>query len=204
MFGRFAPFLVVHPTVPAKTLKEFVMLARTKPGQIAVAHSGYGGGAILPTELFRRAADLEFLYVPYKSESLALPDLLGGQVAGMFVYTAAGIPLIKAGKVRALAVAGATRNAAVPTVPTFAEEGYPDVQFYVHGLLLAPAGVPNDVAARLHREVIAVLKDPDVVASYESTGADPIAGSPDEARELIRRELRLSEKLVKELGALPE
>jgi len=204
IFARAAPIFVVHPAVPAKTLKEFIALARSKPGQVAVAHTGLGGGAILPTELFRQVAGLDFLYVPYKGETQATPDLLGEQVSAMFVYTASGVPLIKAGKVRALAVAGVTRNVALPGVPTFTEEGYPDVQFYVHGVLLGPAGFPKEIAAQLSREVAAILKDPTVIASYESTGGEPVAGSPDEVRELLRREVRVSRQLVEKLGAVPE
>jgi tripartite-type tricarboxylate transporter receptor subunit TctC len=147
---------------------------------------------------------LDLLYVPYKGESLATPDLLGGQVFAMFVYTASGVPLIKAGKVHALAVASGTRNRALPGVPTFTEEGYPDVQFYVHGLLLGPVGFPKDIAALLSREVAAILKDPEVIANYESTGGEPVSGSPEEVRELLRRELKVSRQLVEKIGAVPE
>jgi tripartite-type tricarboxylate transporter receptor subunit TctC len=204
IFARASPIFVVHPDVPAKTIKEFIALARSKPGEVTVAHSGFGGGAILPTELFRQAATLDLLYVPYKGESLATPDLLGGQVSAMFVYTASGVPLIKARKLRALAVAGAARNGALPGVPTFVEEGYPDVQFYVHGVFLGPVGLSKDIATLLSREIAAILKDPEVIASYESTGGEPVYGSPEQVRELLRRELKVSRQLVEKLGAVPE
>lgn len=204
IFGRASPLLIVHPSLPATSLKEFVALAKAKPGTISIAHSGLGAAAHLPAELFRRAAGIDFVYVPYKSESLALPDVLGGQVSGMFAYTAAGVPQIKAGKVRALAVASNVRNAALPDVPTFAEEGYPEVEFHASLLLLAPAGVPKDVLTIVYREVVAIFREPQVRSSYAATGADPITGSPEEAAALIRRELEINGALAKELHIKPE
>ena len=203
-FARASPLFAVHPAVPAKTIKEFVALAQSQPGTLTVGHSGVGAGIHLPSELFRRAAKIDFIYVPYKSESLAFPDLVGGQISAMFVYTGGGVPLITAGKIRALAVAAATRNSAVPNVPTFIEEGYPSVEFYVHGLLLGPTGMPKDVALALHRELATIMKEPDVVRSYESTGAEPFVGSAEEAMALIQHELDTSAALVKELGVTLE
>lgn len=203
-FARASPLFAVHPSVPAKTIKEFVALARSKPGTLTVGHSGLGAGIHLPSELFRRAANVDLLYVPYKSESAAFPDLLGGQISAMFVYTAGGVPLITSGKIRALAVAAAKRNAAVPNVPTFIEEGYPSVEFYVHGLILGPAGMPKHVVLALHKELAAIMKEPDVVQSYESTGAEASVGSPEEALALIRHEMDTSAAMVKELGVTLE
>jgi tripartite-type tricarboxylate transporter receptor subunit TctC len=154
--------------------------------------------------LFRRAAKIDLVYVPYKSESLAFPDLVGGQISAMFVYTGGGVPLITSGKIRALAVAASNRNPAIPTVPTFIEEGYGSVQFYVHGLILGPAGTPRDVASTLHRELAEIMNEPDVIRSYESTGAEPSVGSADEAAALIQHELATSAAIVKELGVTLE
>ncbi len=200
MFSRASPFLIVHPSFPGRTLEEFVALAKSKPGALIVAHSGLAGPAHLPAELFRRAAGIDVLYVPYKSEALALPDLIGGQISAMFAYTAMAVPQIKAGNVRALAVAGAHRNGAVPNVPTFAESGYPAVEFHGTMLLLGPAGLRKELVTLLNSEVASILIEPNVRASYESTGAEPVSGSPEQVAELIKRELSTNGVLVKELA----
>jgi tripartite-type tricarboxylate transporter receptor subunit TctC len=200
MFSRGSPFLIVHPSVPAKTLKEFVALAKTKPGALSIANGGVGGANHLPAELFFRAAGIQLLQVPYKSEALALPDLLGGQVSAMFAYTAMAVPQIRAGKVRALAVAGAQRNAALPEVPTVAESGYPGFQFAATMLLLGPPGLSKEIVTQLNREVAAVLREPDVRATYESSGAEPVSGSPQEVAALIKREAEIDGALVRDLG----
>lgn len=200
MFSRGSPFLIVHPSVPAKTLKEFVALAKAQPGVLSIANGGVGGSGHLPTELFVRAAGIQVLHVPYKSESLALPDLLGGQVSAMFAYVSMAVPQIKAGKVRALAVAGIQRNPALPDVPTVAESGYPGFQFAATMLLIGPSGLSKDIVTLLNREVAAVLREPDVRASYESSGAEPVYGSPEEVAALIRRETEIDGALVRDLG----
>lgn len=200
MFSQGSPFLIVHPSSPARTLKEFVALAKEKPGALSVGHSGLGGPAHLPAELFRRSAGIEVLYVSYKSEAHALPDLIGGQISAMFAYTAIAVPQIKAGNVRALAVAGAERNGALPNVPTIAESGYPGFEFHGTMLLLGPAGLRTDIVTLLNREVASVLEEPKVRASYQSTGAEPVFGSPQQVADLIKRELNTNGALVKELG----
>jgi tripartite-type tricarboxylate transporter receptor subunit TctC len=198
--SRGSPFLIVHPSVPAKTLKEFVALAKTEPGALSIANGGVGGTNHLPAELFVRAAGIQLLQVPYKGESLALPDLLGGQVSAMFAYVTMAVPQIQAGKVRALAVAGAQRNPALPDVPTFAESGYPGFQFSATLFLLGPAGLAKDIVTLLNREVAAVLQEPDVRASYEVAGAERVFGSPQELATLIKRETEIDTALVRDLA----
>lgn len=202
--SRGSPFLIVHPSVPANTLKEFVALAKTNPGALSIAHGGVGGTNHLPTELFFRAAGIRVLLVPYKSESLALPDLLGGQVSAMFAYVTMAVPQIRAGKVRALAVAGAQRNAALLDVPTVAESGYPGFRFSATLLLLGPAELSKDIVTLLNREVAAVLREPDVRAGYESSGAELVFGSPQEVAALIKQETEIDSALVRDLGISPE
>lgn len=201
---RAAPIFAVHPGVPAQSFKEFLALVQASPASMTVAHTGAASGTHLPAEILRRATKSEFNYVTYKSESLAFPDLVGGQVSSMFVYTGAGVPLIKAGKLRALAVAGTTRNPALPDVPTFKEVGLPAVEFHVYGLLLAPAGTPANVIDTLYGALREIVKEPDVIQSYETTGAELLFGSADEARALIQRELGTSAAIVKDLGITME
>lgn len=199
-FSSGAPFLVINPSVPAANLKEFVQLAKDKPGAVAVGHGGVGGANHLPAELFRRAAGLDFLYVPYKGETQAMADVIGGQVTGMFAYTALAVPMIQAGKVRALAVAAKARNSSLPNVPTVAESGFPGFEFHGVMILLGPAGMPREVVDLLNHQVREILREPDVRATYESTGADPVSGSPEEAAALIKRELDVNGGIVREFG----
>lgn len=198
--SRGSPFLIVHPSVPANTLKEFVLLAKTKPDTLTMAHGGVAGTNHLPAELFMRAAGIRLLQVPYKSEGIALPDLLGGQVSAMFAYVSMAVPQIKGGKVRALAVAGAHRNAALPDVPTVAESGYPGFHFSATLLLLGPAGLSKEIVTLLNREVAAVLREPDVRAGYESAGAEMVFGTPQEVAAMIKLEIETNGALVKDLG----
>jgi tripartite-type tricarboxylate transporter receptor subunit TctC len=194
----------VHPSVPAKTVKDFVALAKAKPGSITFAHAGVGNANHLPAELFRRAAGIDLLYVPYKSEADALPDVLSGQVSAGFFYTAVAVPQIKAGKLRGLAVARSERNPAVPEVPTIAEAGYPGCEFHGTVLLLGPAGLPDKIASLLNREVAAIMQDDTVRSIYASTGADPVYGTLEQVRALIARETELDVALVKALNIKPE
>jgi len=200
MVARGAPFLIVAPSLAARTLKEFVALAKTKPGAVSIANGGVGGALHLPAELFARAADIQLLHIPYKSEALALPDVLGGQVSAMFAYPALAVPQIRAGKARALAYAGVQRSAALPEVPTVAESGYPGFQFSGTLLLLGPAGLGKDVVALLNRQVDAALREPDVHVLYERSGTEFASASAEEVTALIKRETETNGALVRELG----
>ena len=204
MFSRGSPFLIVNPTFPAETLKEFVALAKAKPGAITVAHGGVGVANHLPAALFFRTAGIQVLLVPYKGESAALPDLMGGQVDALFSYSAVAVPQIKAGKVRALAFAGVERNHAVPEVFTFPEAGFPGFHFDATMLLLGPAGLPKDIVALLNREIALILQEPDVRATYATTGSNPVLGSPEDLAALIKLEMEINGGLVKELGIVLE
>ncbi len=199
-FSSGAPILVVHPSVPAATLKEFVQLAKDKPGAMTIGHGGVGGASHLPAELFRRAAGLEFLFVPYKGETQAMADVIGGQVTGMFAYTALAVPMIQAGKVKALAVAAKARNPSLPQLPTVAESGYPGFEFHGVMVLLGPAGLPREIVDLLNRHIREILQEPEVRATYLSSGADPLSGTPEETAALIKRELDVNGGIVREFG----
>lgn len=204
MFAAGSPFLVVHPSVPAKTVKELVALAKAKPGSVSFGHAGLGSSNHLPAELFRQNAGIDLLFVPYKSEADALTDVLGGQVMAGFFYTAIAVPQIKAGKVRALAVARTERNPAVADVPTLAEAGYPGCEFVGTTYLLGPAGVPDRVVTLLNKEIAAIMQEPDVRAQYSATGADPVYGTVEEVRSRLAREIELNVSLAKALNLKPE
>ena len=204
IFAQGSPFLLVHPSVPAKSVKDFVALARAKPGSITFAHAGVGNATHLPAELFRRTAGIDLLYVPYKSEVDAMADLLGGQISAGFFYTAVAVPQIKAGKVRGLAVARSERNPAVPEVPTIAEAGYPGCEFHGTMLLLGPAGLPEEIVSLLNREVAAIMQDEGVRSTYAITGADPVYGTVEQVRALIARETELNVALINALEVKPQ
>ena len=129
-----------------------------------------------------------------------MADVIGGQITGMFAYTALAVPMIRAGKVRALAVADLARNPSLPQVPTVAESGYPGFEFHAVMLLLGPAGMPREVVNLLNRQVWEILQEPEVRATYESTGADPVSGTPEEAAALIKKELDVNGGIVREFG----
>ncbi|HVY06958.1 MAG TPA: tripartite tricarboxylate transporter substrate binding protein [Burkholderiales bacterium] len=204
MFSRGAPLLVINPSIHANTLKEFVALAKAHPGQFTLSHGGLGGANHLPAQMFGAAAGAEFLYVPYKGETQAMMDVIGGQVSGMFAYTAIAVPFIQAGKVKGLAVASAHRNASVPQVPTVAESGFAGFEFYGTMLLLGPAGMPKAIVATLNREIGAILQEHDVRTTYEASGADPVFGTPEETAALIRRETDANGALLRKLGITAE
>ena len=204
MFSRGAPFLVVHPSVPANTLKEFVALAKARPGELTLAHGGVGGANHLPAQMLAVGASADFLFVPYKGETQAIMDVIGGQVSGMFASTAIAVPFIQSGKLRALAVAGSIRNRALPQVPTVAESGYPGFEFHGTMMLLGPTGLPKEIVDTLNHEIGAILQEPDVRAFYEASGADPVFGSPAETAALIRREIDSTSALIRRLGVTPE
>lgn len=204
MFASGAPFLVVHPSIPVKTLSEFVALAKAKPGSITFAHAGLGNATHLPAELFRKRMGLEFLYVPFKSEADAMVSVLGGQVAAGFFYTNVAVPHIKAGKIRALAVANAERNPSVPDVPTTGEAGCSGCEFRGTVYLLAPTGTPKKVVSILNQEVASIMQEPDVRPPYAASGADPVYGTIEEVRARLVRETELNISLVKALNLSPE
>jgi tripartite-type tricarboxylate transporter receptor subunit TctC len=204
MFARGSPFLVVHPAVPARTVKELVALAKANRGTLTFAHAGLGNATHLPAELFRRNASIDLLYISYKSEADALVDVLSGQVSAGFFYTAVAVPQIKAGKLRALAVARMERNPAAPDVPTMTESGYPGCEFRATMYLLGPAGVPDSVVSRLNAEISAVMQMSEVRSQYAATGAEPVHGTLAEVRSLLEHETEVNVSLLRALNVNPK
>jgi tripartite-type tricarboxylate transporter receptor subunit TctC len=204
MFAAGSPFLVVHPSVSARTVKELVALAQAKPGSVTFGHAGLGSSTHLPAELFRQNAGIDLLFVSYKSEADALVDVLSGQVLAGFFYSAITVPQIKAGKVRALAVARPERNPAVPDVPTMTEAGYPGCEFIGTTYLFGPTGVPEKVVAVLNKEIAAIMQEPAVRSQYAATGGDPVYGTLEEVRSRLTREIELNVSLAKALDLTPQ
>ena len=194
----FPNVFVVHSGVPAKTLAEFVALAKQKPGQLTYASSGVGGAGHLAGELFKERAGIDVLHVPYKGGGPAMTDLLGGRL-DMYVGVPSTVaPHIDAGKVRALATTGAKRTSTMPGVPTVAESGYPGFEATNWYAFVAPSKTPRDLLDFWNRELTKVLNDPQVKAELAKLGLDPAPGTRDELAQYIERETEKWGKVVRE------
>jgi len=177
----FAPvLLVVHPSVPANNLKELLALARAKPGYLNYASGGYGTSTHLSAELMKQAAKVFIVHIPYKGTGPAMTDLLGGQVQMQFAGISSARSHVEAGRLRAIAMTGKQRNAAMPNVATFDESGLPGVDADTYWGLYAPAGTPPAVVASLNKAFVAALKSPAHAEKLAALGFLPIGNSPQE------------------------
>jgi len=190
--------LMTHPTLPAKTLKEFLALAKARPGDINYASSGPGGSGHLAGELFKSVTKTNLVHVPYRGAPPALNDLVAGQVQVMFGTMLAAVPHVRNGKVRALAVTGPRRSVAVPDVPTFAEAGLPGYDASSWNGILVPAGTPAAIVARLNGELVKILHTPNVLDRLAADGPIPIGNSPEEFTAHIKAEQAKWSKVVRE------
>ena len=181
LVAESAGVLIVNPSVPARTVAEFIALAKAQPGRLNYASAGNGSAIHMATELFKFQTATDLQHVPYKGSAPAMTDLLGGQVQLMFENIATAHPYIQSGKVRALGVTGRTRNASLPGVPTIAEAGVPGYAAEPWYTVSAPKGVPADVLKKLNAELNAVLKLPELAARWEGLGVTPLGGSLDDA-----------------------
>lgn len=182
--------LVVHPSFQSKSVKELIDMARAAPGRIDYASAGNGSPAHLAAELFKMMAGVDLNHVPFNGNAPATTSLLGGQVALMFNAMPAAMPHVKSGKLRALAVTSATRSRAAPQLPTIAESGLPGYEVTAWNGILAPAGTPKAIIERLYKEIVAVLREPDLAARYESLGAEPLGNTPQQFAALIATDVR--------------
>jgi tripartite-type tricarboxylate transporter receptor subunit TctC len=192
--------LVVHPSVPAKTLAEFVKLANSRPGGIAYGTSGVGSAGHLAGELFRLTAKTNLTHVPYKGGGPAMSDLLGGQIPSVFASATTATPQVQSGKLRALGSTGTKRSASLPDVPTIAEQGYPGYQATNWYAFVAPAKTPKDIVTRLNRELVKTLNDPGVHAAILKQGEDPTPSTPEELARHIRSEYDTWGKVIRDAG----
>lgn len=196
------PYLfVVNPSVPAKSVKEFVALAKTAKTGITYASSGAGLLGHLGMELLRTQAAFKAVHVPYKGAGPALIDTVAGQVDAFFPTIISGLPQVKAGRVRAIAVTTLKRSPLLPEVATVAEQGYPGYEVNGWYGLLAPAGTPADVVGQLNREVAKVLAMADIKAKMQGDGAEPVGNPADQFGRYIESEMAKWAKVVKDSGA---
>ena len=192
--------MVVHPTVPAKTLKEFIALARSRPGRINYGSGGAGTTNHLANELLKADQKLNMVHVPYKGASLAAQALIGGEVDEVVLGVAPALPLIRAGRVRPLAVLSEKRVTTLPDVPTSSEAGYPNIRISIWYGLFVPAGTSQAVVAHLYREAEKALKDPELLQRMSNAGMDPWLGTPDELGKLVKSEIARFSKLAQSAG----
>ncbi|MGE0798382.1 MAG: Bug family tripartite tricarboxylate transporter substrate binding protein [Lautropia sp.] len=197
LMGRFPMILVVGPAMPAKDAKDFLARAKAVQGGINYASAGAGSPHHLAMELLKVAAGLEMTHAAYKGAAPALADVAGGQIPAMMVDLAAGAGFIKGGKVRALAVANATRLPQLPDVPTFAEIGV-NVEAAALVGMVAPAATPPDVIAALNKLVVASVNDPAVHQKLVEFGIEPVGSSPAEFAALLQTEIPRWHKLIRE------
>lgn len=198
--GRVPLVVVVGPSVKANTLKEFIALARSKPGGLNYGSSGNGSPQHLAAELFKRQADVQITHVPYKGSPPALNDLMGGQVDVVFDTLPATQAFIKGGKLRALAVTTPTRQAAIPDVPTVAEAGLAGVELTSMFGVLAPAGLPEPILARLSAALKEAMDKKEVRDSLLAQGAAPVYTTPAETRQQIQAEVARWSKVIQDAG----
>ena len=193
--------LVVHPSVPAKTVKDLIALARAKPDAITFGSPGNGTTGHLGTEIIKTAAKVKMVHIPYKGAVPAFTGLLGGEVAVYMSSIQPALPMLKAGRVRALGVTSAARMPTLPDVPTIAETGLPGYEVTNWYGVMAPAGVPKDILAKLHADVVKVMKSPDVQQRFAAEGGDATPNTPEQFAAFIRDEIAKWAKAVKASGA---
>ncbi|WP_416352328.1 Bug family tripartite tricarboxylate transporter substrate binding protein [Variovorax sp. RTB1] len=199
LMGRFPMILVVGPGISVKDAKDFIAQAKAKPGGLNYASAGAGSPHHLAMELLKSEAGLFMVHAPYRGAAPALADVAGGQVPAMMVDLAAGAGFIKGGKVKALAVANATRLPQLPDVPTFAELGYKNVEAAALVGMVVPAATPPEVIAALNKQVVAAINDPAVHKRLEDFGVEPVGNTPAQFAELLRTEAVRWQKLIRDL-----
>jgi tripartite-type tricarboxylate transporter receptor subunit TctC len=207
--GSFAPValvatgtlaLVVAPSSPAKTIREFVDLVRVKPGALNYASTGNGTVQHLTMELLKQALGIDLVHIPYKANAGAITDVAGGHVEAMITPLHTAGPLVKQNRLRMLAVLSAERSPVFPSVPTLKEEGFPDLEVEVWYAMLAPVGTPGAIVARLNAEITEILSSREVREALANQGLAPVGGPPERLAELLRTELARWPRVVARAG----
>ena len=193
----FPNILVVNPSVPAKTLQEFVALAREKPGTLEYGSTGVGSAANMAGELLKQRAKIDLTHVPYKGGGPAMPDILGGRIASYWSPPSTVLPYIQSGKLRPLASSGAARSPVLPDVPTVAESGFPGFEASNWYAFVAPGKTPPEILDRLNAELVKVLNTPDIREQLLQHGLEPRPGTREELAAYIRKETETWGKVIR-------
>ena len=196
--------VVIYPGLPANTMQEWVALAKAKPGAMNYGSAGSGTAVHLAAELFRIQAGITMTHVPYKGSGPALTDLVAGQIQMMFVGTLSAAPLVKAGRVRALAVTSLKRRADAPDLPTLAETSAPGYDAFEWFSVFGPAGLPKPIADRLYGELVKAVNEPDLKERLITSGMDFVGSTSAELGETVKRDFAKWTRVVKETGLKPD
>ncbi len=192
--------LIVHPSVAARSVPEFIALAKAKPGQLVYGTAGNGSANHLAMELFKVSTGTDIVHIPYKGGGPAVVDLVAGQINAMFSTVAMAVPYVRAGKLLAFGISSSKRSAALPDVPTVTEAGVSGAELHEWQGVIVPAGTPQTVIDRLHQEITRMLELGDVRERISGLGADVVASTPTQFAGHIRKELALWSKVVKQAG----
>ena len=198
LLGIAPTVLVVNADLPAKTLQELINLAKKQ--QLAYASGGNGTPPHINAEVFKSVAGIDLLHVAYKGGGPALVDLMAGRVQAMLDTAASAMPHVRSGKLRALAISAPRRSPELPDLPTFAEAGLPQYDTNAWYSMHAPAGTPPDIVRRLNAELVAILKDPEILARFKQLATDPVGNSPEEFAAFVRAELDKYARIIKAAG----
>jgi tripartite-type tricarboxylate transporter receptor subunit TctC len=198
LIGTVPNVIVTHPSLPVKNIQELISLARSRPGQINFAGGAAGSASHLAGELFKRRANVDIVYVPFKGAGQALTDTVGGHIQLLFTNLGAANPHMKDGRLRALAVTSAQPTALAPDLPTVASAGLPGYVSEAIYCVFAPAGTPNAIVERLNQVIIRALKQAEIRDRFFKMGLDVVAGSPSDVTERVKAEMDRMAKLIKE------
>lgn len=204
LVAQAAVVLVVHPSVPAKTLNEFIALAKFKPAQITFGSAGSGSPGHLTGELFKDMAGVDLVHVPYQGSAPAISDLLGAQIQAMFDPIQATLSHVKAGKLRILGVSSSKRSLALPDVPTIAEAGVPGFETTAWWAVFAPAGTPKEIITKLNTEIVKIMRSPEMKERSRQLDIEPIGSTPDQLAAFMKTEMAKWSRAVKFSGVIVE
>lgn len=192
--------LIVPASLPVNNVSEFIALAKSQPGKMSYGSTGTATAHHIIGEQFNEMAGTQIVHVPYKGSAPALADLIGGQTQAMFDTIPSCLPQIKAGKVKALAVTPAKRSVALPEVPTLAESGLKGFDISTWFGLMAPAGTPADIISKIQKEVVVILKNPEIQSTLLASGAEPVGGDQQQMAQQIKNEVRQFSELAKKIN----
>ena len=195
---------IVHPSLPVKSVRELIALAQSRPGEINYSSSGTGSSQHLAGELLKSSAHIDIVHIPYKGSPPALLDLIGGRVMLMCSTISPAMPLVRAGKVRALAVTSLKRSPVAPEVPTVAESGLPGYEATAWQGVLAPAGTPREIVGKLNVELVRIVQQPEVRKQLADQGYDPAGTTSDQFAEYVKTEIAKWSKVIKAAGLKAE
>jgi tripartite-type tricarboxylate transporter receptor subunit TctC len=192
--------LAVHPSLPARSVKELIALAKSRPGQLNYASSGSGSSHHLSGELLKLMSHTNIVHVPYKGTGPAIQDAIGGHVEVLFAGIAASLPHVKSGRLRALGITSAARSSMLPDLPAIAEAGLPGYELSSWHGVFAPAGTPQAIVATVHRAIVKALESAEVRERFASQGADAVGSAPAEFRKFLAAEIEKLGKLIRAAG----